>query len=213
MVVLLGDPSECGQNCGKVLLVGDNAQGRAALYTPASSFVCTTTVTGQSGPVTVPSGSVTCVNNASVTGAITVEPGGSLVLTNSRVTGGVVSQGSTGVRICGSQITNPSGGRANGVVITGTVGPVIVGDGTASCPRNDISGGVYLDGNHSVELDTNRVNGTVVVTNNSGSPLAPVVAANQITGNLDCTGNVPLPTNEGRPNAVLGARTGQCASL
>jgi hypothetical protein len=99
------------------------------------------------------------------------------------------------------------------VVVTGTVGPVVVGDGTPSCPRNDIDGLVYLEGNHSVELDDNRVNGSVILTRNTGSALAPVVAANQVTGNLDCTQNVPLPTNEGRPNAVLGARTGQCAGL
>jgi hypothetical protein len=213
MVVLLGDPSECGQNCGKVLLVGDNPEGRAALYTPASDFVCTTTVTGSVGHVDVPDGSVTCVENATVNGSITVQPGGSLVLTNSRVTGGVSAQGSTGVRICGTQITNESTARGNGVVVTDTVGPVIVGDGTPSCPRNDIEGLVYLEGNHSVEVDTNRVNGSIILTGNTGSSVAPVVAANQVTGNLDCTGNVPLPTNQGRPNTVLGARTGQCAAL
>ncbi|HEX2046174.1 MAG TPA: kelch repeat-containing protein [Acidimicrobiales bacterium] len=207
MVVLSGDAGECGQNCGKVLLVGDNPQGAAELYTPA--FLCTTTVTGEVGNVTVPTGSVTCVNDAFVAGSITVQPGGSLVLTNSRVTGGVLSQGSTGVRICGSQITSDAGSRGNGLVVTGTNGPVIVGDGTPSCPRNDISGGVYLEGNDSVELDTNRVNGTVALIGNSG----PVVAANQVTGNLDCTDNDPPPTDEGRPNTVLGARTGQCASL
>ena len=95
----------------------------------------------------------------------------------------------------------------------GTVGPVVVGDGTAACPRNDIVGQVSLDGNNSVELDTNRVSGGVSVTNTSGSPQPAVIAANQITVDLACAGNVPPPTNEGRPNAVLGARTGQCAAL
>ena len=74
-------------------------------------------------------------------------------------------------------------------------------------------GQVSLSGNHSVELDTNRVTGSVSVASTSGTPLAAVVAANQITGNLDCTGNVPPPTNEGRPNQVLGAKTGECAPL
>ena len=95
MVVLSGDPSECGQNCGKVLLVGDNPAGAAELYTPSSSFVCTTTVTGTVASVTVPAGSVTCVNGAFVTGTIIVQPGGSLVLNGARVAG-IVSQAFTG---------------------------------------------------------------------------------------------------------------------
>ncbi|MDQ4069441.1 MAG: hypothetical protein M3203_08225 [Actinomycetota bacterium] len=209
MVVLLGDPSECGQNCGKVLLVGDNPTGAAELYTPSSSFVCTTTITGEVGNVVVPSGSVTCINGGFVTGSITVERGGSLVLNGARVMGGITSQGSTGIRICGSQITGPR----TSVSISGTAGPVIIGDGTPACPRNDISGSVRLENNHSVELDTNRVSGNVALIGTSGSPVAPVVAANQITGGLDCFDNVPPPTNEGRPNAVVGPRTGQCAAL
>jgi hypothetical protein len=212
MVVLTGTPAQCGENCGKVLLVGDNPAGAAELYTPSSSFVCTTTVTGTVASVNVPAGSVTCINGATVTGAVTVQPGGSVVLNGARVAGGVLSQGSTGVRICGSQIRSENrGGTAIG--IAGTVGPVVIGDGTAGCARNDIVGLVTLDRNHSVEVDTNRVSGSVSVTNTAGSPQAPVIAANQITVNLDCSGNVPAPTNEGRPNAVLGARTGQCAGL
>ena len=210
MVVLTGTPAQCGDNCGKVLLVGDNPAGAAALYTPSSSFVCTTTVTGTVASVNVPAGSVTCVNGATVTGAITVQPRGSLVLNGARVAGGISSQGSTGIRICGSQIRSST---SPAVAISGTVGPVVIGDGTAGCPRNDIVGLVTLNGNHSVEFDTNRVSGSVSVVNTSGSPQAPVIAGNQITANLDCSGNVPPPTNEGRPNAVQGARTGQCGGL
>ena len=199
----------CGQNCGKALLVGDNATGAAELYTPASSFACTTTVTGTVASITVPAGSVTCVNGAFVTGSITVQPGGSLVVNpGTRVVGGITSQGSTGVRICGSQIRSASGGAGTAISIADTVGPVVIGDGTASCPRNDIVGQVSLDGNNSVELDTNRVSGSVAVANTSGSPQAAVIAANQITGNLTCTNNVPTPTDEGRPNTVLGTTSG-----
>lgn len=206
MVVLAGAAANCGENCGKVLLVGDNAAGAAELYTPSSSFACTTTVTGTVASVNVPAGSVTCVNGAFVTGAITVAPGGSLVLNGARVGGGISSQGSTGVRICGSQIRNASGGPAISVV--GTVGPVVIGDGTAGCARNDIVGLVSLDGNHAVEFDTNRVSGSVTVANTAGSPLPAVIAANQITGNLTCTNNVPPPTDDGRPNIVLGTTSG-----
>lgn len=212
MVVLTGGPAVCGQNCGKVLLVGDNPTGAAELYTPSSSFVCTTTITGTVASVNVPGGGVTCLNGATVNGAVTVQPGGSLVLNGARVAGGITSHGSTGIRICGSQIRSSVGG-GTAVDVTGTVGPVVIGDGTAACARNDIVGGVSLDGNHQVELDTNRVSGAVSVVNTSGSASAPIVAANQVTATLDCAGNAPAPTNEGRPNTVLGARTGQCAAL
>ncbi|HET7719210.1 MAG TPA: kelch repeat-containing protein [Acidimicrobiales bacterium] len=209
MVLLTGTAAQCGQICGKALLVGDNAAGAAALYTPASSFVCTTTVTGTVANVVVPAGSVTCVNGAFVTGSITVQPGGSLVVNpGTRVVGGITSTGSTGIRICGAQVRNPAGTAGTAISITGTVGPVVIGDGTAGCARNDIVGTVSLDGNNSVELDTNRVAGSVSVANTSGSPQPAVIAANQITGNLTCTNNVPTPTDEGRPNVVLGTTTG-----
>lgn len=208
-VLLTGTPAQCGQNCGKVLLAGDNAAGAAALYTPASSFACTTTVTGTVANVVVPAGSVTCINGALVTGSITVQPGGSLVVNpGSRVVGGITSQGSTGIRICGAFIRNPSSTAGTAISIAGTVGPVVIGDGTAGCARNDIVGTVSLDGNNSVELDTNRVSGSVAVANTSGSPQPAVIAANQVTGNLTCTNNVPTPTDEGRPNVVLGTTTG-----
>ena len=100
-----------------------------------------------------------------------------------------------------------------GVVITGSFGPVIVGDGSPTCARNDIVNGVVLDANQSVELDGNRVSGSVSVLRTAGTATGPVVAANQITLGLACEDNSPAPTNDGRANAVGGARTGQCAAL
>jgi 5'-nucleotidase len=205
------DPRVCGRNCGKVLVVGDNPSGAADLYTPAavSLAACTTTVSGASGPVVAPAGQVTCVTNATVSGPVTVQPGGALVLTGSTVTGGVVSQGAAGVRICGSQITTPRGSPLPGVSVTGSFGPVVVGDGTPACPPSDIVRGVAFDANQSVRFDGNRISGGVSLTSNGPS----VVANNQITLSLDCSNNTPAPTNESRPNLVLGARTGQCAAL
>jgi hypothetical protein len=40
-----------------------------------------------------------------------------------------------------------------------------------------------------------------------------VVAANTITGPLGCTGNEPPPVNQGQPNTVDGAKSGQCTDL
>jgi len=75
------------------------------------------------------------------------------------------------------------------VRVDGSTGPVRVG--AAECAPNVVVGAVRLDGN---------TGGTVV-------------AGNRITGVLSCTGNEPAPSNEGVPNQVLGARTGQCAGL
>ena len=207
------DPRVCGTNCGKVLVVGDNPSGAAELYTPAhvSLSTCTTTVTGASGNVTVPAGSVTCVSNAQVNGSITVQPGGALVLTDSTVIGGVQSTGAAGIRICGSQIRRTAAGGP-ALSVTGSFGPVVVGDGTPACPRNDFAGAVAFDANYSVELDTNRVSGGVTATWNAGGTPSAVIAANQITGALACSDNIPAPTNDGRPNTVVGARSGQCGA-
>jgi len=207
------DPRVCGANCGKVLVVGDNATGAADLYTPAavSLTVCTTTVTGSSGPVTVPAGSVTCVTDAQVTGAVTVRPGGALVLTRSKVSGGVQSSGAAGVRICASQIRGPGDGVA-ALSVTGSFGPVVIGDGTPTCPGNAFAGSVVLDANQSVRLDTNRVSGSVSATSNAGGTPSAAIDANQITVDLACSGNTPPPTNEGRANTVIGARSGQCGA-
>ena len=208
------NPQVCGDNCGKVLVVGDNPTGAAELYMPAqvSLAACTTTITGSTGPVVVPTGQVTCITNALVEGSVEVRTGGALVITNSRVSGGVLSQGAAGVRICGSQITVPrgSGPSLPGVSVVSSFGPVVVGDGTPACPRNDIVRGVTLYANQSVELDGNRVSGDVRVEWTAGTS---VIAANQVTLGLTCLNNLTPPTNEGRPNQVVGARTGQCAAL
>lgn len=204
------DPRVCGTDCGKVLVVGDNPTGAADLYTPADVplAACTTTVTGPSGSIVVAPGSVTCVTGAQVTGSITVQPGGALVLTNSSITDGVRSTGAGGIRICGSHIRGPAGGSA--LAVTGTFGPVVVGDGSPGCARNDILGAAIFDANQSVRVDTNRVNGDVSVTFTAGGATGAVIAANQITGALACSGNTPSPSNGSRSNSVLGTRAGQC---
>jgi hypothetical protein len=42
---------------------------------------------------------------------------------------------------------------------------------------------------------------------------ATEIEANLVVGMLACSGNTPPPTNDGRPNTVIGIRTGQCATL
>jgi hypothetical protein len=59
--------------------------------------------------------------------------------------------------------------------------------------------------------------GLNVTGNHGGGPFpgdaAPEIVANTVRGGLTCLGNKPAPTNDGRPNTVTGARSGQCRSL
>ncbi|SCF24181.1 Zinc carboxypeptidase [Micromonospora viridifaciens] len=71
------------------------------------------------------------------------------------------------------------------VRVTGTTGPVVVVDTT--------------------------VEGPVVVSDNRGN--APLVAANTVTGPLECTGNAAAPVNIEVANSVQGPKRDQCASL
>jgi hypothetical protein len=106
--------------------------------------------------------------------------------------------------------------------VVGTFGPVVVGDalddGAPGCARNDFFGDVVFDANQFVELGGNRVSGSVSLTSTAGpapsaEDSAPEVEANQITANLSCANNTPAPTNDGKPNTVLGTRSGQCSGL
>ncbi|MEU2615454.1 M14 family zinc carboxypeptidase [Micromonospora sp. NPDC007271] len=71
------------------------------------------------------------------------------------------------------------------VRVTGTTGPVVVVDAT--------------------------VDGPVVVSDNRAN--APLVAANTVTGPLECSGNAAAPVNLEVANSVQGPKRDQCASL
>lgn len=145
---------------------------------------CTRTVTGlHLGTLTASSGTL-CLDGALQVGAVTVRPGARLMVTGSLVVGAVRADDAAGVTVCGTQL----GGA---LLVDGATGPVRLGGDGALCAANDIAGAVRLAAN------TGGV----------------VVGGNQIAGVLACTGNAPPPTNEGTPNQVYGARTGQCASL
>ncbi|MFE9694599.1 M14 family zinc carboxypeptidase [Micromonospora sp. NPDC005806] len=56
-----------------------------------------------------------------------------------------------------------------------------------------------------------KVTGPVEVSNNQGD--APLVAANTVSGPLQCSGNAAAPVNLELGNSVQGPKSGQCASL
>ena len=71
-----------------------------------------------------------------------------------------------------------------------------------------------------VEVGGNTTSGAITVSNNvaptNGAPIedaATEVEGNHDGGKLTCSGNTPVPTNDGSANTVSGARSGQtCAS-
>lgn len=163
------------------------------------------------GPRVVEAGQHLCLTNARFAGAITVNPGGGLSLTNSEVSRGVSTNQAGLVRICGSRI-------AGGLTVTGSSGPVTVGDGSTGCAGNQFSRpGVTLTGNHAgLVLGGNTVAGTATVSGNSdgGAGSGILVQANTLSANLHCSANTPVPMNGGQPNTVVtGTKTGQCSTL
>jgi hypothetical protein len=147
--------------------------------------VCTTTLSGAQGTLVIQPNGTTCLQHATVSGSVQVLPGARLFVEHSSTTGPIVADMPAFFGVCDSSV----GGA---VLVADASGSVLVGDPTDdACGGNTISAGVVLQNNHSgVE-----------------------VAANHIGGSLVCSGNNPAPKNDGQPNTVTGARSGQCAGL
>jgi hypothetical protein len=189
-------------------------QGSVVSVSATESLACSTTITGNvAGTLRVGPGESLCLTaGAAVGGGISVEPGGSLALAGAQVKGGVTSTGASSVSICDSTVSGP-------VKITGTAGMVSVGDDDAGCAGNRLRASLSLSDNlGGLEVFGNTIGGTTTVAGNQGAPppsgdAVPEIEQNTIGGALLCSSNAPAPTNDGRPNAVAGARTGQCAGL
>ena len=176
---------------------------------------CDVTLTGQvSGPVTVTQS--TCASaGTTINGNVIVQPGGALGLSGAQVKGSISANGASYVQLCGDTVSGP-------VTISGSAGRVLLGDGgddgTAACAGNLVKGNITLMDNHAgVEVGSSTVLGNLVFNGTSGGgpvleDIAPEIEANHVQGALSCTGNSPAPTNDGQPNTVAGARSGQCAS-
>ena len=91
---------------------------------------------------------------------------------------------------------------------TGAAGVTVCGSQLVGAVRVERSTGPVRVG--AAECTPNVIVGAVRLDDNTGGT---VVAGNRITGVLTCTGNAPLPSNEGVPNQVVGPRLAQCAGL
>jgi hypothetical protein len=174
---------------------------------------CMTVLTGRINGGLIVSGS-TCINNATVNGAIAVRPGAALSLTNSTVNGAISSSGAKAVTYCVDTLSGASS-------ISTTSGFVLIGDNGNhgfSCGGNVLRGALSLTGNKGqLELGGNQIAGGVSITSTSGS--GPTVGnaiaeieGNHIMGALSCAGNTPPPSDNGHPNQVTGAASGQCGA-
>lgn len=74
-----------------------------------------------------------------------------------------------------------------------------------------VFGSVTADGASPVVIDGATVRGAVSLVN--GPAPAAVISGSTIFGSLACSGNAEAPTDDGVPNRIRGARSGQCATL
>jgi hypothetical protein len=102
--------------------------------------------------------------------------------------------------------------HANGAKVTGPIT-------TRSAARVELSGSVLVGpislrgGVTVLSLVGNHITGPVSIRDNLTGSTPIVVSANTIIGTLACSGNVPPPVNDGKPNSVTGPVTGQCTGL
>jgi len=139
---------------------------------------CTTTITGKrSGTLNVTSGS-TCLVNAQLSGSIFVQAGAALDVENSTIGGGVNGNDPGALRVCSTTMTG-------GLVVSGSTGFVLVGDGgDDACNPNTIGGTLNLQNNKGgLEAIGNHVNGTVIITGNSGTGAFPEDSAPDFSAN------------------------------
>ncbi len=105
-------------------------------------------------------------------------------------------------------------------------GPNVTISGNFVCANNPnacfaqggvVQGNLTVDNNNNnnvgniVDVEGNQVSGNVDVSGNSGQ--TPIVGGNTIGGNLRCSGNSATLVDEGFPNIVSGSKLGQCAGL
>jgi hypothetical protein len=162
------------------------------------------------GPLVVNSGEHLCLDNARVAKGVVVTAGGSLTATNSKL-GGLDAKGAAWLRLCGNDVSasaTVAGGLA--MSVSGSTGPLVVGDPTAGCAPNRVAAGAAFVGNTGgVILAGNTLAKGLTVTDGQGVTL---LRANILFGPLACTNNSPAPVNGGQTNSAP-SKTGQCAGL
>src|SRR5699024_101239 len=96
------------------------------------------------------------------------------------------------------------GAVVNGALSVQPGGALLVGAGTS------IHGGFTAADATSVQVRDSQIRGAVSVTGTTGDF---VFAGSDLHGSIACSGNASAPNDEGAPNTITGAATGQCAAL
>jgi hypothetical protein len=128
----------------------------ASISVPITVGFTSACITGtHTGPLTVAAGESVCIGpGAKLTGPLRVQAGGALWMSGASITGPVQSSHAAAVTLCGDTVDGP-------VSITGTTGPVVVGN-PPDCDGNLISGPLDLTGNPGgVTASGNTVGGPV----------------------------------------------------
>ena len=195
------------QTGGTLALIGASVHGSITAAGAASVLVCGTTVQGSvtftdlNGPVNLGGTQGSSCAPDTFSGALTIGGSGAPVsFGGSTITGPVNLLGNTGpVNVTGDRVVGPVSATSN--------------SGAVSVTGTSITGSLTVVFNKGpVTVSSNSVSGPVTVSYNT-SPSAVTVSSNTVGGTLACTLNTPVPADAGPPNEVMGAATGQCASL
>jgi hypothetical protein len=176
----------------------------------------------------VPDGA-TCLLSGTVIGDVSVGVGSTL-RASATISGNLsadqcaevaVNGGGIGGNITIRRCTGPGSNTPETIANAGVGGNVSCTDNGTSCDMtiDRIGGNVVIEHNGLSECALTQfalttVEGNVRIDQNTSctslgaSPVA--IVDNVISGNLQCNGNKPGVTNEGRPNTVNGNETGQC---
>ena len=162
----------------------------------SASDSCTTNVSNTtviSGKVhkkiVVKSGEAVEVTSTATTGTIEVQPGGSLDVEGAS-TKAIKANGAGVIRICGAKVGS--------LKISGTTGPVTIGDGEG-CAASSASGATITNNTGGVTVVGSTFKGAVKVTGNSGGV---TVTNNTVSKSLTVTGNSGTVVDQ--PNTVGG---------
>ncbi len=180
--------------------------------------MCTRTYGAVVTPTVVAStGDIVCLNGTTVNGSIVANPGSVVVMNNGFVAVNITANGAAFLSVCGTTVRGS-------VTAQNTTGFVRIGDAAnddnLNCGGNNIRGDVsVLNGRGGFEVGGNQISANLTANDNQAlrlsGPLAPAgddlaeIEGNYVGGALTCLRNVPTPTDDERPNQVIGS-TANC---
>ena len=138
--------------------------------------------------VEVPAGAACRLTGTRLTGSVQVQPGGILIAAGVQVAGSVQGSDAAHVQITGST------SRVSGNV-------ELEGGGSGTLQGVQVAGDVFVNGLTDIlQVRSTLVRGNMQITDNLGGG---ELVDNRVTGNLQCTGNLPAPLASGNSAASI----------